>query len=247
MHDSFMKRYKRQKQGQCSVSHICHLCWQQSCLTSQTSQKSPGLTKPSWRRLRQKRRTLCPPKRVSVCYITAFGVSNQFGCGVGLSFLPHLLFSSLQWSVYLLSLFIVLFQPFLSLPSYIPFSVFLPLSLCSVFFQLLMSADGCQLKVLHQHCSADLSLLAEFPMWISILFAIMPRSRIHQTHLSLKRLYWHNKGIYSSKAFIFHLFVFSAIEQERKGDATPWPKRQGEDKHKTCSFDMADITIPISV
>lgn len=125
---------KRQKQGQCSVSHICHLCWQQSCLTSQTSQKSPGLTKPSWRRLRQKRRTLCLPKRVSVCCITAFGVSNQFGCGVGLPFLPHLPFSSLQWSVYLLSLFIVLFQPFLSLPSYIPFSVFLPLSLCSVFF-----------------------------------------------------------------------------------------------------------------
>lgn len=96
---------KRQKQGQCSVSHICHLCWQQSCLTSQTSQKSPGLTKPSWRRLRQKRRTLCPPKRVSVCYITAFGVSNQFGCGVGLPFLPHLPFSSLQWSVYLLSIY----------------------------------------------------------------------------------------------------------------------------------------------
>jgi len=89
---------KRQKQGQCSWSHICHLYWQQTCLTSQTSRKSPGLTKPSWRRLRQKRRTLCPPKRVSVCYITAYSVSSQFGCGVGLSS-PHL-----QCSVYLLSL-----------------------------------------------------------------------------------------------------------------------------------------------
>ncbi len=245
MHDSFLKRYKRQKQGQCSVSHICHLCWQQSCLTSQTSRKSPSLTKPSWRRPRQKRRTLCPPKRVSVCYITAFGVSNRFGCGVGLSFLP-IPFSSLQCSIYLLSLFIVLFQQFLSLPSYIPFSVFFHSHSAQSFLSWLCQ-HGCQLKVLHQHCSADLSVLAEFPMWISILFAIKPRSRIHQTQLSLKKIYWHNKGIYSSKAFIFHLFLFSAIEQERKGDATPWPKRQEEDKHKTCSSDMADITIHISV
>ncbi len=139
MHDSFMKRYKRQKQGQCSVSHICHLCWQQSCLTSQTSRKSPSLTKPSWRRPRQKRRTLCPPKRVSVCYITAFGVSNRFGCGVGLSFLP-IPFSSLQCSIYLLSLFIVLFQQFLSLPSYIPFSVFFHSHSAQSFFELIMSA-----------------------------------------------------------------------------------------------------------
>lgn len=66
------------------------------------------------------------------------------------------------------SLFIILLQPFVSLPFlYHSISIFLSLSHCSaysLFFQLLMSADGCQFKVLHQHCSADLSLLAEFPM-----------------------------------------------------------------------------------
>lgn len=40
------------------------LCPTQTCLTSQTSQKSPSLTKPSWKRQRQKRRTLCPPKKL---------------------------------------------------------------------------------------------------------------------------------------------------------------------------------------
>lgn len=252
---SCIKR-KRQKQGQCSQNLICHLYWQRTCLTSQTSQKSPGLTKPSWRRLRQKRRTLFPPKRVSVCYITAYGVSNHFGCGVGLSSPPSVFLFSAVFC--LSSLFIILLQPFVSLQFlYYSISICLSLSHCSaysLFLQLLMSADGCQFKVLHQHCSADLSLLAEFPMWISILFAIMPRSlawlSFKHISVSLKKFYWHNKGIYPAKGLIniiFNLSLFSAIEQERKGDATPWPKRQGEDEHKTCSSDMADITIPISV
>ncbi len=155
-------------------------------------------------------------------------------------FSPHsFLFSAV---LHLPSLFIYCFVSAISLSSILyPFLCFFSTLTLSWLCQ-----HGCQLKVLHQHCSADLSVLAEFPMWISILFAIKPRSRIHQTQLSLKKIYWHNKGIYSSKAFIFHLFLFSAIEQERKGDATPWPKRQ-EDKHKTCSSDMADITIHISV
>lgn len=64
------------------------------------------------------------------------------------------------------SLFIYCFVSAISFSSILyPFLYFSStLTLLSLFFQLLMSADGCQLKVLHQHCSADLSLLAEFPM-----------------------------------------------------------------------------------
>lgn len=39
---------------------------QPKCLTSPTWRRSVVLTRQSWRRRRQKRKTLCPPKRVSV-------------------------------------------------------------------------------------------------------------------------------------------------------------------------------------
>lgn len=69
--------------------------------------------------------------------------------------------------------------------------------------------------------------------------ATLPGTVVFQTHLCIsKKLNLHYKGIYPAKALniIFHLSLFSAIEQERKGDATPWPKRQEEDKAQNMLF-----------
>lgn len=85
MGDIILSCFKDTNQGQSFAisSKIYYLSWQLACLTSQISQRLPGLTKPSWRRRRQKRRTLCPPKKVSKFQRTVFTVSCWFGVWYG--------------------------------------------------------------------------------------------------------------------------------------------------------------------
>lgn len=86
------KGVKRQSfHGKRGRSDLCMRSWAQmflfffnfhvsqaKCLTSPTWLKSLVLTRQSWRRRRQKKRTLCPPKRVSAPYTWWSPITNNF-------------------------------------------------------------------------------------------------------------------------------------------------------------------------
>lgn len=132
---------------------------QPKCLTSLTWLRSPSSTRQSWRRQRQKKKTPCPPKRVSV-------YDRPFSLFVTCSYI--------LWILCAVELFNILFLNNDKFPC---------------------------------HSLANTNCCGTSPS------SSTDMKEQHRLTYSLKM---------SPLTVSFFFSSFSAIEQERKGDATPW-------------------------
>lgn len=155
------------RKGQmCVLRYLSHLC-QPKCLTSLTWPRSLVSTRRSWRRQRQKRKTLCPPKRVSARCAPC--VSDHCWSHKGFVVCNHLLLSVAP----------------------------------------------------HHHflCYRETALSAGGSSEANSCNVIT-----HFIHSKIKKQHPHTRLLNKSLPTVVFLSSFLAIEQERKGDATPWLK-----------------------